>query len=111
MRELRPRLVWLSVSHLENSDVFLRSYRGFYQAAEQLGVAVAVGGRALAEPIRSVMPYTTYGDTFTHLVAFAHTPPETQAPAPGPPAQALTASNVPCNAPYAGTILPTGPAQ
>ncbi len=73
MRELRPRLVWLSVSHLENSVEFLRSYREFYQAAERLGVAVAVGGRALADPIRSVMPYTTYGDGFTHLAAFART--------------------------------------
>jgi MerR family transcriptional regulator, light-induced transcriptional regulator len=73
MRELRPRLVWLSVSYLEDSSGFLRSYREFYQAAERLGVAVAVGGRALAGPIRSVMPYTTYGDGFAHLAAFART--------------------------------------
>jgi MerR family transcriptional regulator, light-induced transcriptional regulator len=73
MRDLQPRLVWLSVSHLENSVEFLRSYREFYQAAERLGVAVAVGGRALAGPIRSAMPYTTYGDGFNHLAAFART--------------------------------------
>ena len=73
MQQLRPRLVWLSVSYLEDSAAFLRAYREFYQAAERLGVAVAVGGRALVEPIRAAMPYTTYGDGFHHLAAFART--------------------------------------
>jgi MerR family transcriptional regulator, light-induced transcriptional regulator len=73
IRDLRPRLVWLSVSYLENSAEFLRSYREFYQAAERLGVAVAVGGRALDAPLRSAMPYTTYGDGLNHLAAFART--------------------------------------
>lgn len=73
MRELRPRLVWLSVSYLKESAEFLRSYREFYQAAEQRGVAVALGGQALVEPIRSAMPYTTHGDGLNHLAAFART--------------------------------------
>jgi MerR family transcriptional regulator, light-induced transcriptional regulator len=73
MLELRPRLIWLSVSYLENSVEFLRSYRELYQAAELIGVAVAVGGQALAGPIRSAMPYTTYGDGLNHLAAFART--------------------------------------
>jgi MerR family transcriptional regulator, light-induced transcriptional regulator len=73
MLELRPRLIWLSVSYLENSVEFLRSYRELYQAAERIGVAVAVGGQALAGPIRSAMPYTTYGDGLNHLAAFART--------------------------------------
>jgi methanogenic corrinoid protein MtbC1 len=73
IRELRPRLVWLSVSYLKNTVEFLRSYREFYQAAERMGVAVAVGGQALAEPVRSAMPYTTHGDALNHLAAFART--------------------------------------
>src|SRR5581483_1055409 len=52
-RELRPRLLWVSASHLRDGEEFVRAYRDLYQAAERQGVAVAVGGRALAGDVRS----------------------------------------------------------
>jgi len=73
VRELRPRLLWLSVSYLRDQAQFLAAYRDLYRAAEQQGTAVAVGGQALGEPIRSALPYTTYGDGLSHLAAFART--------------------------------------
>jgi MerR family transcriptional regulator, light-induced transcriptional regulator len=76
--ELRPRLLWISVSQLVNRDRFLAEYRELYQEAERAGVAVAVGGRALIDSVRSVMPYTCFGDGLGHLAAFArsyHRPP------------------------------------
>jgi methanogenic corrinoid protein MtbC1 len=73
IRDLRPRLLWLSVSHLEDTAGFIESYRELYRAAERYGVAVAIGGQAMAEPIRSAIPYTTYGDGMNHLAAFART--------------------------------------
>jgi excisionase family DNA binding protein len=73
MDDLRARSVWLSASHLVDSAGFISSYRSFYQTAKRQGVAVAIGGRALAEDIRSAMPYTTFGDGMTHLAAFAAT--------------------------------------
>jgi MerR family transcriptional regulator, light-induced transcriptional regulator len=70
---LRPKLVWLSVCHLDDEEVFIRGYRRLYDQAEKAGVAVAVGGRALGESLRSRIPYTTYGDGLGHLAAFART--------------------------------------
>ncbi len=67
----RPRLLWLSASHLVAPASFLEQYRAMYQEASRMGTAVAVGGQALTEEVRAQMPYTTFGDGLTHLVAFA----------------------------------------
>ncbi|WP_165220215.1 B12-binding domain-containing protein [Aquisphaera insulae] len=69
--ELHPRLVWISVSHLADRERFLAEYLELYQEAERAGVAVAIGGRALSDSLRSAMPYTCYGDGLRHLAAFA----------------------------------------
>lgn len=73
MHALRPRLLWLSVSYLEDGERFKKEFRDLYQAAEQAGVAVALGGQALSERLRASIPYTTHGDRLTHLAAFART--------------------------------------
>ncbi len=73
VRALRPRLLWLSVSYLEDTVGFIDAYRELYQTAERHGVAIAVGGNALGEPVRSSIPYTAHGDGLGHLAAFART--------------------------------------
>src|SRR5690606_10622798 len=66
----RPRLFWLSCSHIGDEAAFLREYREFY---DEFGteVAVVVGGRALHGSLRREMKYAAYCDGMQHLAAFA----------------------------------------
>ena len=86
LRALRPKLVWLSASHLIDANAFISDYKAFYREADLQGVAVVVGGRALTENVRSGMPYSSFGDRLSHLGAFARTlHPRPKRPARGRP--------------------------
>jgi excisionase family DNA binding protein len=90
IHELKPRLVWISVSYLADAAAFVAAYKALYRQAERLGIPVAIGGRALTEPIRASIPYTTHGDGLAHLTAFARAlhprqkPPRRGRPKKGP---------------------------
>ena len=73
LAQLKPRLLWISFSHLPDPVGFLTGYRPLYEDARVAGVAVVVGGRALTERVRARMPYTAFGDSMAHLAAFAQT--------------------------------------
>ena len=86
VRELRPRLVWISVSYVVDAEKFVREYRAFQREASRQGATIALGGSALIEPLRSQLLYTTFGDGLTHLLEFARTlHPRPQRPRRGRP--------------------------
>jgi hypothetical protein len=70
--EHRPRIFWISCSHIEREDVFLRDYLQLYDTFG-LDVAFVVGGRALTGPLRQEMKYAAYCDNMQHLESFART--------------------------------------
>jgi methanogenic corrinoid protein MtbC1 len=69
--ELNPTLVWVSITHLQDAEAFVRDYKKFFALADERGVAVAIGGQGLSAAMRSKLPYTTYGDGFAQLASFA----------------------------------------
>jgi excisionase family DNA binding protein len=70
VRDLRPQLFWLSVSHIDDEATFLEGYHKFYEQHRH-EVAIVVGGRALSESIRRKMQYAAFGDSLAHLESFA----------------------------------------
>jgi excisionase family DNA binding protein len=71
IRDVRPRVFWLSVSTIPDEEQFLADYASVYEMASVAGSAVVVGGRALNSRLREQMQYASYCDTLGHLVAFA----------------------------------------
>lgn len=70
IRDQRPRMFWLSCSHIENKDAFLRGYQRLYNDFA-MDVAFVVGGRALSEGLRQEMKFAAYCDNMQHLESFA----------------------------------------
>jgi hypothetical protein len=73
VKQHRPRLVWISVSHLPDPEAFLAGYGDFHDFARRHNVAVAVGGRALSPAELARMRYSMHGDGLTRLTDFAAT--------------------------------------
>lgn len=71
IEQQRPRLVWLSVSWIEHVPEFIAEFATLYTTAQRCDALLVVGGRALTEPIRRQLSYSSYCDTFRHLVDFA----------------------------------------
>lgn len=68
----RPRLFWMSASHISDEKKFLSQYNELYESFGR-DVGFVVGGQALNEPIRQQMQYAAYCDNMQHLEAFAQT--------------------------------------
>lgn len=79
LRTQRPRLFWLCAAVIDNSAEFVAEYETLFALAQEQGVAVVVGGRALTEDLRRSLRYSAFCDNLQHLVAFARTlvPPRT----------------------------------
>lgn len=65
----RPRLCWLSVSHIANLSEFLHGWAELSEAAAGQGIPIVVGGQALTAEIRQQMPYGTHATTLEELEA------------------------------------------
>lgn len=85
IKNRRPQLFWLSVSHIPDEAVYLAGFRTLMDAASEVQTAVVVGGRALTAGIRSRMSGAEYCESMRQLEAYAQAlhprspaPPEKQ---------------------------------
>ncbi|MCS7020382.1 MAG: helix-turn-helix domain-containing protein [Gemmataceae bacterium] len=81
VEEFRPRLVWLSVTHLVHPENFLAEFNPLARQWQKQGIIIVVGGQALTPERRNQLVYTSYGDGFRQLAALAHS----VVPPPAPP--------------------------
>lgn len=73
IRENRPRLFWVSVSHIADPTQFVRSFPELNAAADEVGAAIVVGGFSMRDQIRQQIRYSAFCDTMQHLEEFAKT--------------------------------------
>lgn len=71
IQKIRPRLLWLSVSHITDEHAFLADFSTLTDAANAHGAAVVIGGSALHTSLRQRMRYAGFCDTFDQLSRFA----------------------------------------
>lgn len=70
VRDLRPQLCWLSVSHLLDEPGFIKQFAQLSAACSDAGASLVVGGRALSGELRRSLTYSAHCDTMKHLESF-----------------------------------------
>lgn len=73
VRDVKPRLFWLSVSIIPSVPEFITACNKIYDVAVANGTAFTLGGRALTDQIRKEIRYSAFCDNLSHLTAFAKT--------------------------------------
>ena len=71
IKELKPRLFWVCVSHVPDPEAFVRDFKQLSDAAESIGTAIAVGGRALTQELRQQITFCCHCESMQQLEAFA----------------------------------------
>ncbi|MCY3005863.1 MAG: DNA-binding protein [Planctomycetota bacterium] len=69
-QKYRPKIFWLSVSHVESEDAFLERFEPFSQALPQ-GTMLVVGGRSLSQSLRRKMQFSAHCDSMRQLSTLA----------------------------------------
>jgi len=66
-RKLRPKLVWLTCSHLENPQAFAAECNALHEATVELDSHLYLGGQALTQEVRRRLHYHWIGDSLAQF--------------------------------------------
>jgi methanogenic corrinoid protein MtbC1 len=70
IEKYRPKIFWLSVSHVESEEAFLERFEPFSHGLPQ-GTMLVVGGRSLSESLRRRMQFSAHCDSMRQLSTLA----------------------------------------
>jgi len=71
-RKHMPKIFWLSVSHIENKETFLKEFNQFSRGLPK-GLMLLVGGCALTDAIRPSMSFSAHCDSLEQVSTLART--------------------------------------
>jgi len=71
--DLKPNLVWLSISHIRDETEFVKGFQLISDRCVAKKIGLVVGGRALTSELRRKVTYSAFCDTMKHLESFAAT--------------------------------------
>lgn len=71
VRDLQPRLFFISVSHVADEERIVEEFARLSTACQTQGTALVVGGRMLSESLRPRLTYSAFCDTLQQLESFA----------------------------------------
>lgn len=71
VRRESPRLVWLTVSHIENPGEFAAGLAELIDHVDRRNAALIIGGRGVTPALRAACPRVRFGETLADLVNFA----------------------------------------
>jgi MerR family transcriptional regulator, light-induced transcriptional regulator len=83
--ETRPRLLWLSVSFIQDEAEFIQGVNDLFTLTTATGSAFAIGGQALTSALCRQLQYSAYCQSFRDLEMFARSLNPIDTP-PTPPA-------------------------
>lgn len=69
--DVRPRLLWLSVSHVADRAGLVRSYAELHERARALRVAIVIGGQALDADLRTSLRCAAFCASMAELIGLS----------------------------------------
>lgn len=67
LREQRPKLFWLSASHISETSEFVSAFNQLAAAAQDLRIPIILGGRALSSELRQQLVFTACCENLREL--------------------------------------------
>jgi excisionase family DNA binding protein len=71
VRDVRPRMFWLSASHIENESAFVEGLNLLFEVLNQVGASLVIGGRGITNELREQLMMHCFTEDFRALEMFA----------------------------------------